>query len=150
MKMSLIVAAASVLGMAPVLSPAGSLHAAELKVLAGGSLRSVLTELGPQFEAASGHKLAIHFDTTPNLIKAATTGEPFDLGVVPIDVFKDDSAKSPRLATVGTGLFLRKAAVIALADPRVTAVSAEPQMSALGDLDAQVMDASGYSDSDER
>ena len=64
--------------------------------------------------------------------------------------FEDDSAKSPRLATVGTGLFLRKAAVIALADPRVTAVSAEPQMSALGDLDAQVMDASGYSDSDER
>jgi molybdate transport system substrate-binding protein len=115
MKMSLIVAAASMLGMAPVLSPAGSVRAAELKVLAGGSLRSVLTELGPQFEAASGHKLAIHFDTTPNLIKAATTGEPFDLGVVPIDVFKDDGAKAHftppiEFARVGYGVAVRAGA----------------------------------------
>jgi molybdate transport system substrate-binding protein len=94
MKMPLLIAAASIFAIAPALSPAGNLHAAELKVLAGGSLRSVLTELGPQFERASGHKLVIHFDTTPNLIKAATTGEPFDLGVVPIDVFKDDAAKA--------------------------------------------------------
>ena len=76
MKMSLIVAAASVLGLTPVLS-----HADELRVLAGGSLRSILTELAPQFEKATGHKLVIHFDTTPNLIKAATTGEPFGLSI---------------------------------------------------------------------
>ena len=62
MKMSLIVAAASMLGLMPGVSPMGSAHAAELKVLAGGSLRSVLTELAPQCEQASGHKLAIHFD----------------------------------------------------------------------------------------
>ena len=78
MKMSLIVAAASMLGLTTGVSPMGGAHAAELRVLAGGSLRSVLTELGPKFEQASGHKLVIHFDTTPNLIKAATTGEPFD------------------------------------------------------------------------
>ena len=75
--MSLLVAAASLLGMAPVLSPTGGLHAAELKVLAGGSMTGVLTELGPQFERASGHKLVIHFDTAPNLIRLATSGEPF-------------------------------------------------------------------------
>ena len=92
--MSLLVAAASMLGLAPILSPTGGLHAAELKVLAGGSLRSALTELGPQFERASGHKLTIHFDTTPNLIKLATSGDPFDLGVVPIDVFQDAAAKA--------------------------------------------------------
>lgn len=94
MKMSLLVLAASMLGIAPVLSPAGGVHAAELRVLAGGSLRGVLGELGPQFERATGNKLVIHFDTTPNLIKAATTGEPFDLGVVPIDVFYDAAAKA--------------------------------------------------------
>ena len=66
MKMSLIVAAASMLGLVPGASPMGSAHAAELKVLAGGSLRSLLTELAPQFEHTSGHKLAIHFDTTPD------------------------------------------------------------------------------------
>src|ERR1700722_14653604 len=94
MKMSLIVAAATMLGLTPGVSMIGSAHAAELKVLAGGSLRSLLTELAPQFEHASGHKLVIHFDSTPNLIKLATSGAPFDLGVVPVDVFKDAAAKA--------------------------------------------------------
>lgn len=104
------------LGLAPVLSPMGGLHAAELKVLAGGSLTSILNELGPQFERASGHKLVIHFDSTPNLIKQAT-GEPFDLGVVPIDVFKDAAAKAHftpgppiDIARVGYGLAVRAGA----------------------------------------
>jgi molybdate transport system substrate-binding protein len=115
MKMSLLVAAASLLGMAPVLSPMGGLHAAELKVLAGGSMTGVLTELGPQFERASGHKLVIHFDTAPNLIKLATSGQPFDLGIVPIDVFKDDAAKAKfgpivEVARVGYGVAVRTGA----------------------------------------
>ena len=115
MKMSLIVAAASMLGLAPGVSTMGSAHAAELKVLAGGSLRSLLTELAPQFEHTSGHKLAIHFDTTPNLIKAATSGEPFDLGVVPIDVFYDDAAKTHfappvEFARVGYGVAVKTGA----------------------------------------
>ncbi|HLJ01499.1 MAG TPA: substrate-binding domain-containing protein [Bradyrhizobium sp.] len=115
MKMPLLIAAASMLGLTPVLSSIGGAHAAELKVLAGGSLRSVLTELGPQFERASGHKLVIHFDTTPNLIKAATTGEPFDVGVVPIDVFRNDDAKvhftpSVEFARVGYGVAVRSGA----------------------------------------
>jgi molybdate transport system substrate-binding protein len=115
MKMSLLVAAASMLGVAPALSPMGSLEAAELRVLAGGSLRSVLNELGPQFERDSGHKLIIHFDTTPNLIKLATSGDPFDLGVVPIDVFKDEAAKArfrpaTEFARVGFGVAVRAGA----------------------------------------
>ena len=117
MKMSLLVAAASMLGVAPVLSPMAGLHAAELKVLAGGSLRSALTELGPQFERTSGHKLTIYFDTTPNLIKLATSGDPFDLGVVPIDVFQDAAAKARftsgppvEFARVGYGVAVRAGA----------------------------------------
>ena len=115
MKMSLIVAAASVLGLTPTLSPIGDAHADELKVLAGGSLRSLLTELAPQFERASGHKLVIHFDTTPNLIKAATAGEPFDVGVVPIDVFYDEGAKAHftppiEFARVGYGVAVKAGA----------------------------------------
>jgi molybdate transport system substrate-binding protein len=114
MKMSLLVAAASMLGMTPVLSPTG-LHAAELRVLAGGSLRGVLSELGPQFERDSGYKLVIHFDTTPNLIALATSGDPFDLGVVPIDVFKDEAAKARfkpaiEFARVGFGVAVRTGA----------------------------------------
>lgn len=115
MKMSFLVAAVSMLGLTPVLSPIGGADAAELKVLAGGSLRSVLTELEPEFERATGHKLSIHFDTTPNLIKMATSGDPFDLGVVPIDVFKNDAAKAHfkptiEFARVGYGVAVRAGA----------------------------------------
>ena len=115
MRMSLLVAAASMLGLAPVLSPMGGLHAAELKVLAGGSMTGVLNELGPQFERASGHKLVIHFDTAPNLIKLATSGQPFDLGIVPIDVFKDAAARAKfgptiEVARVGYGVAVRAGA----------------------------------------
>lgn len=116
MKMPLLAAVASMFGLAPVLSPMGGLHAAELKVLAGGSLTSVLNELGPQFESASGHRLVIHFDSTPNLIKQAT-GEPFDLAVVPIDVFRDATAKAHftpgppiDIAHIGYGLAVRAGA----------------------------------------
>jgi molybdate transport system substrate-binding protein len=91
MKKSLHAAAASMLGLALVGSP--MVEAAELKVLAGGSMTGPLNQLGPEFERASGHKLTIHFDSTPNLIKLATSA-PFDLGVVPVDVFKDAAAKA--------------------------------------------------------
>ena len=101
--------------LALALSSMAGLQAAELKVLAGGSMTAVLNELGPQFERAYGHKLTIHFDSTPNLIKQATS-EPFDLGVVPIDVFKDAAAKSRfvlptvNIAHVGYGVAVRAGA----------------------------------------
>jgi molybdate transport system substrate-binding protein len=89
-------------------------EAAELKVLAGGSMTGPLNELAPAFERATGHKLTIHFDSTPNLIKLATSDAPFDLGVVPVDVFKNAEAKArfasgPTLdiARVGYGVAVR-------------------------------------------
>jgi molybdate transport system substrate-binding protein len=104
------------LGLAVVLPSVVGLHAAELKVLAGGSMTGVLNALGPQFEKESGHKLVIHFDSTPNLIKLATSGDPFDLGVVPVDVFKDAAAKArfgaptTNVARVGYGVAVRAGA----------------------------------------
>jgi molybdate transport system substrate-binding protein len=103
------------LGLALVLPSVAGLHAAELRVLAGGSMTGVLNELGPQFERASGHKLVIHFDSAPNLIKA-TSAEPFDLGVVPVDLFKDAAAKARfaaptiNIARVGYGVAVRAGA----------------------------------------
>jgi molybdate transport system substrate-binding protein len=103
------------LGMALVLPPVAK--AAELKVLAGGSIAGPLNELKSQFEQATGHKLTIHFDSTPNLIKAVSSDAPFDLGVVPVDVFKDAAAKArfvsgptTDIARVGYGVAVRAGA----------------------------------------
>ncbi len=109
-----LTAAASMLGLALVIAPMTDLQAAELRILAGGSTTGWLNELGPQFERASGHKLVIHFDSTPNLIKQATSGAPFDLAVVPVDVFKDAAARARfapgptiDIARVGYGVIVR-------------------------------------------
>jgi molybdate transport system substrate-binding protein len=113
MKKALRAAAASMLSLALVLPSMA--EAAELKVLAGGSTTGWLNELSPQFERATGHKVTIHFDSTPNLIKA--TSAPFDLGVVPVDVFREAAAKArfasgptTDIARVGYGIAVRAGA----------------------------------------
>jgi molybdate transport system substrate-binding protein len=115
MKKILRDAAGSMLGLMLVVLPMTDLRAAELQVLAGGSMAGLMNELAPQFERASGHKLVIHFDSTPNLIKLATSGAPFDLGFVPIDVMKDPMARAHFAATtdiarVGYGVAVRAGA----------------------------------------
>lgn len=92
-------------------------RAAELKVIAGGSLTALLKELAPKFEKASGHTLSIHFDSTPNIIARMTSGTPFDMVVVPQDVFRDAGARallasSPvvDIAQVGYGVIIRSGA----------------------------------------
>ena len=93
------------------------LQAAELKVIAGGSMTALLNQLGPGFEAASGHKLSIHFDSTPNIVARINSGTPFDMVVVPVDVFKDATAKThfvagqtTDIARVGYGVAIRAGA----------------------------------------
>jgi molybdate transport system substrate-binding protein len=110
-------AALSILGLALAMSPVAGAYAAELKVIAGGSMTSSLNQLAAQFERATGHKLVIHFDSTPNLTKQATSGTPFDLAVVPVDLFKDEAARarfSPAptidIARVGYGVIVRAGA----------------------------------------
>jgi molybdate transport system substrate-binding protein len=105
------------LGLVLVMSPIAELEAAELRVIAGGSMTGSLNELGPQFERASGHKFVIHFDSTPNIITRVTSGTPFDLAVVPVDVFKDAGAKARfasgptiDIARVGYGVVVRTGA----------------------------------------
>ena len=93
------------------------MQAAELKILAGGSTTGWLNELGPQFEHASGHKLVIHFDSTPNLIKQATSGAPFDLARRAGRCFQGRRRQGPLrpgptmdIARVGYGVIVRAGA----------------------------------------
>jgi len=117
MKRLLPAVAASILGLVLAMSSTTDLRAAEIKLVAGGSLAPLLKELGPQFEKASGHKLSIHFDSTPSIIARVASGTPFDAMVVPVDVFNDAGAKgrcAPAsivdVARVGYGVIVRAGA----------------------------------------
>ena len=112
-----LTAAASLLGLGLWLSPARNVDAAELQVLAGGAVAAPVREIAAQFESATGHKVVLRFGTTPELIKLATTGGPFDLGVVPRDVLKDAGARAQfafgpptDVARVGLGVAVRSGA----------------------------------------
>jgi molybdate transport system substrate-binding protein len=111
----LMLAAAAISGVALVLSPMA--EAAELKVIAGGSMTASMNALAPEFEKATGHRLVTHFDSTPNIITRVTSGTPFDVVVVPVDVFKDAAAKARfapgptvDIARVGYGVIVRSGA----------------------------------------
>jgi molybdate transport system substrate-binding protein len=95
----------------------GTMGAAELRLLAGGAMANVWAEIKPQFESVSGHKLEIFFGTTPNLIKEATSSNPFDVGVVPVEVMQDAAARAKfvagpttDIARVGLGVAVRAGA----------------------------------------
>jgi molybdate transport system substrate-binding protein len=89
-------------------------RAADLQVLAGGGIAGPMAELTKSFEGASGHKLIVRYGTTPQLIKLATDGGPFDVAVVPREVFNDEAARARfvpgptiDIARVGLGVAVR-------------------------------------------
>jgi molybdate transport system substrate-binding protein len=102
------------LGSVVVLTSASVVQAVELQIIAGGGIAGSLDEIATLFEQASGHKIVIRYGTTPELIKMATSGAPFDLGVVPQDVWKDAAARAqvapgptPDVARAGIGVAVR-------------------------------------------
>lgn len=91
--------------------------AADLQVLAGGAMTDPLTVLAAKYEQACEQRIVYRFGTTPVLIGLATGGDPFDLGVVPVDVMTDAAARAKfaagptiDIARVGLGVAVRSGA----------------------------------------
>jgi len=53
--------------------------APEIKVWTARAIATVLAEVGPQFERATGHKLTISSDLPTAFVRRANAGEPFDI-----------------------------------------------------------------------
>ena len=77
-------------------------------------MTAIWAEIKSKFEEASGHKLDIFFGTTPNLIKEVMTGNPFDVGIVPVEMMQDAAARARfvggptiNIARVGLGVAVR-------------------------------------------
>jgi molybdate transport system substrate-binding protein len=59
---------------------------AEIAVFATGATREAFSELAPQFERATGHKVSALFDLPTNFYRRIDAGEPFDVILLSTDV----------------------------------------------------------------
>jgi len=96
--------AAAIAGAA-LLVGAGSLRvqAADLRVLSGGGARAVLQTLAPQFQAATGNRVELHFAVVGVIQQQLMKGEKADVLVLPvplIDAVEKAGAFRTRLRTI--------------------------------------------------
>src|SRR5215831_7146148 len=110
-------AAAAIFGLMILPAHSVTAEAAEVKVLCASAMRSVLKELGPQFERATGHQLMIQFDVVGALKRQIDAGERFDVTILttPLinDVVKDGKIAAGTRADVarsGLGVVVRTGA----------------------------------------
>ncbi len=128
MKIHRAIAAAVGLLTLPLLALPAS--AAELKVFESNALKSVMDQLGPQFEKATENKLVPTVGTTAELRAMIEKGDTFDVAIFTKSAL-DDLAKQGKVAAaplvsvarVGIGVAVRKGA----AKPDVSTVEAFKQ-----------------------
>jgi molybdate transport system substrate-binding protein len=100
------------------LSQAGIADAAEIKVLSSSLMKEVMEDLGPKFERATGHKLAITFAGLGAVVKRVQGGDTADVVIIlreGADSFvKDGKAAAGNVTVVartpGLGVVVRKGA----------------------------------------
>ena len=74
------------------LALAGTVQAAEITVMSGGAIEPGLRSAAAAFEKQSGHKVAISFQTTPQMRKRVAAGDTFDVIIAPPAAVKDFAA----------------------------------------------------------
>src|SRR5260221_9422682 len=81
--------------LAAFLAPAAG--AADIKVIASNAVREPYRELLPIFEKESGHKVAIDWGGTVDIVKRVAGGEVADIVIIPAGRI-DDFVKQGKLA----------------------------------------------------
>lgn len=106
---------------------AAAAQGAEIKVLSSNGVTAVMQELGPQFERATGHRIAIRLDAAAILRKQIEAGEAFDLTILTVPVLEDLTKKGlvaagsrADIARSGVGVSMRAG----LAKPDIGSVEA--------------------------
>jgi molybdate transport system substrate-binding protein len=104
-------------GLTVLLAQASPVAAAEIKIWTARALATVLAEVGPQFESATGHKLVVFSGLPPEFASRANAGEPFDImitGSAPLDRFINEgriiAATRTDVARSGIGVEVRAGA----------------------------------------
>lgn len=81
----------------PILGQTQQANAADIRVLCSNGLKSVLEELAPQFERASGHKVVVTFGLAAVFKQQIDAGETFDLAILTPPLI-DDLIKTGKMA----------------------------------------------------
>jgi molybdate transport system substrate-binding protein len=86
-----------------------------INVISSNGMHGALAELGPQFERASGHRLAIVFDTGTGFNERIARGERADVGIITVPIIESMAragiSEPPRaLARSGAGVGVRAGA----------------------------------------
>ena len=66
------------LGVVLTLAQASAVQAAEIKVICSTALRTVMRDLVPQFQRATGHRVAIEYGVSTAIQRRVEAGEQFD------------------------------------------------------------------------
>jgi molybdate transport system substrate-binding protein len=109
--------AAASLGCVLALVLVAQAESAELKVISSIGFQTILEDVGPRFEQATGHKLTITFDSSGGAVKRVQNGEVADILIIPrrsieglVKEGKADADSATNIATSGIGVAVRKGA----------------------------------------
>ena len=109
------VAAAALVGLFVIPAEDNPAVAAEIKVMASDGVRGAVTELAPQFERATGHKVVVDFDFFVVLKRRIDAGETFDITILSpalidelIQAGKVAAGTRTNIARTGLGVAVRK------------------------------------------
>ena len=107
MRTKLIIAAVTSLVLA------GTVQAAEIKLLASSAIKEAYLELLPLFEKATGHKVVAAWSSTPDVQKRIAAGEAADL-VILGDSGTEELIKQGKLATNSRANFAKSGIAVAV------------------------------------